>query len=275
MICSKLPAYIALTRAYMAVVLGSTTVCGYSLSGGALEFHLSLVLLLAQGCLAAGGFALNDVLDRDRDQQVDCKPLATGKITLSEARSVAVLLIICGLVTSSVLGATPLLIGLAQVSVVAVYSWLKRRSGVLANATTAVLCSSGFFFGAATHMQLGTAWVPALLSLQMVWAREIVKDVLDIEPDRAVRLPTVPLRYGLRLTSIAVTTLVLTAITTSLWPSVRQLFGGAYLPVIILTDSILLLAIIVYLKRGDQQGTSSFLHLTAGAFSLALVACLL
>ena len=270
---SKIKAFLALTRAYMALVIGCTAVAGGILAGMSGGAHL-LYLFFAEYSIAAGGFALNDVLDRDRDREVNCKPLAAGSLSLRNAVSFAGLLAVIGILLSVYLGTGPAVLGAIQLLTVWAYSWMKRHSGILANGITAVLCASSFLFGSSAQHHLGLAWVPALLTLELIWAREIVKDILDLEADRQVDLPTVPLLYGVKRATFAVTAIVFLTVITSLTLPIKYSFGFGYFALMGLVDVTLLAITFRLLRRNSSDEAGVFLNISAALLPFAILACL-
>lgn len=265
-------AYIALMRAYMSILVGVTAVCGMFLSSASVDNNKAILSFLAQCLITAGGFALNDILDRDRDSTVTYKPLVAGTISIANARLVTMITIGLGLIISFSLGILPFAIVCAQTIIVYAYSYIKLRSGITANLITAALCGSSFLYGAAVQAHLGQAWIPALLTVEFIAAREIVKDLLDEEPDRLANVPTIPVRYGYCWTRLSVLLLVTLTVVTSMFPGIRNTFGTGYVIMMGTVDLVLVLATLFLLRRLDRIGAGRFLLVTAIAFPAAISA---
>lgn len=274
MIGRKLISYFALTRAYMSGMLGVTAICGAYLAGGRPTWEAAILLFISQGFVAAGCYALNDLLDVRRDMQAAFKPLASGRLSLTEARSAIVALYAIGLTASLVFGNLPCFIAIVQIVVLRFYSRLKLRSGALAVLTTAALCSSAFIFGAATELRLGLVWIPVLLTFEINIAREVVKDVLDIDRDQMADVPTIPRKYGLTGASRLVLLAVLATVVTSLLPAVTHAFSAVYPRLIIPVDVALVVVALLFVVS-PRRYAGTFLVASAGVFPFAILAFLL
>jgi len=268
-------AYAALTRIYMSAILGFAALCGWHLSHGGLAHWKIALVFVSQCCVFASGFALNDLLDKDRDGSVACKPIPTRKLTYAQALRAMLLLCIVGLVTSASLGSVPLGLACGQLVVVYFYSRIKMWSGLGANLATAGLCASSFVFGATVGHGLRGALVPAVLTLEFTVAREVVKDILDQEPDSVAGVPTIPLRYGSRFSARLVALLVISVALTSMLPGVRVAYGAGYTVLMLSVNVILAASTIALLRDSGQHTAGKFLNASAAAFPLALVAFLM
>ena len=269
---SKFRAYWTLTGAYMSLVMGIAAVCGAALSGGRTPSWVSVLLFFSQSALSAGCFALHDILDLRRDATNHDKPLVTGALSMLEARAIVALLLSTGLLASVALGVAPFLIAFAAAGSIMFYTRIKMRSGIAANLMTAGLCAAAFIFGASSRGHIGLAWIPALLTLQFNTAREIIKDVVDVEPDAGMDVPTVPRRYGLRVSAAAVTALVLLSVLTTMLPSVRHAFGVGYIVLMTAVDVLLLAIAARFAVRPDYRSAALFRTVSAAVFPLALLA---
>lgn len=274
LVVRKFVGYVTLTRFYMAMIVGVSAVCGGRLSASTTRLSDEIAIFTAECLIAAAGLTLNDLLDFKRDAGVLCKPLPTGRLSHREAVYTFCILLGGGLAFSAILGLPPFLLAGIQVLAVAIYSWAKTWSGAISNLITAVLSASGFVFGAIVNLQLGSAWVPAVLTVEIILAREIVKDVLDLKPDFASNIPTIPVKYGLPTAAVMVVILVILTITTCWLPLTRSHFGTGYGIMMAGVNVALIIATGLFLANQNRRGAGLFLHITALAFPLALAACL-
>ncbi len=113
---------------------------GVAALGGCLLFPATPVLTLwiafwGVALLAAGGSALNQVLERDQDQlmtRTKLRPLPSGDLTISSATTIGSAFILAGLVLLGSCGSTmPALLGAAAlIWYLVIYTPLKRRTSL-------------------------------------------------------------------------------------------------------------------------------------------------
>jgi heme o synthase len=122
-----------LFRLRLSLLNGITAVGGYLLFPAPLAAGPMLALFFGVSLLAAGGTALNQVLERDLDglmARTRCRPLPQGLLSPATAAAMGFGCILAGLLALAVAGGVlPALLGiLALVWYLAVYTPLKRRS---------------------------------------------------------------------------------------------------------------------------------------------------
>jgi 4-hydroxybenzoate polyprenyltransferase len=258
----------------MSVIIGMTAICGaYLATPGFAGVSRFVPIFLAEMAIAAGGFALNDILDVRRDEGTAWKPLATGRITIAAARWIFRTMLAAGLLLSLCLGARTFGLCCVQVMTIYAYSSVKRRYGLIANFVTAALCSSGFIYGAFASECLGRAWLPAILAFEFVVAREMVKDIMDMEQDARSGLPTLPLRHGMERTLMWVAAIVSLSIATSMLPLFRYAFGPIYTILMLFVNAALSAVTIGIVVRPSPVSIGYFLNVSAGAFLFVFLAC--
>lgn len=123
---------IRLLRPRLALLNGIAAAGGYLLSGKA-EPVSQVVVFAGVAFLAAGGSALNQVLEQDLDRlmkRTKERPIPAGRLKVTAATAIGTACIIAGLAAlGSAGGALPLLLGsLGLIWYLAVYTPLKRRS---------------------------------------------------------------------------------------------------------------------------------------------------
>lgn len=154
---------------------------------------------IALFCLTAGGFAINDSYDYEKDKFTKPKrPVASGFISPREARVIGFLLLIISVVAGRMSGLSVLLYCLIVFAMLRLYSSIKACSGLVANLYTAILCASPFFLAGIISGQIKKIIIPIILTVLYIVPREILKDIDDIEGDSQFALKTVPIRYGIR-----------------------------------------------------------------------------
>ncbi|MEO0226396.1 MAG: UbiA family prenyltransferase [candidate division WOR-3 bacterium] len=164
--------------------------------GQAITFNLSLIIAgLVVGLSMGFGNIMNDYFDIESDLiNHPGRPIASGRINQKVALGYALLLAVLALILSIKLGFTLFIITLAANIILFFYSFRLKMS-IFANGTVALLCSLAFIYGGLVTENL-YALFPALFAFLFHYAREIVKDVLDMKGDRLKKNYSLPLLIG-------------------------------------------------------------------------------
>jgi len=255
-----------ISRPVMSITLGLTAVIGARIAGQPSNLQQILLFLLGY-TIASGGFVANDITDRHRDVGAINKPIAAGHLSIRSAQCACAGLFLCGLALSLSQGWIVLLIVIAQLATLALYTRIKSASGLAANLATALMCASAFVIGSYAAGSISSGYFYALLALMIVLPREIIKDVQDVEVDKLHSVRTLPVILGpVRSAQIAITitglALTLIAAKAIVDPSS---FGWKMVAFTLVAASTVNL-----LETLGQRAISTYLNLTAIAFILYL-----
>lgn len=103
--------------------------CAWGLALGGGGWPWALALLAGAAAMRGAGCAYNDIVDRDLDQQVARtrdRPVASGAITVAQARAFMLALVAVGFGVWLALGTPAKLVALASLALVAAYPFMKR-----------------------------------------------------------------------------------------------------------------------------------------------------
>ena len=228
---------IELMRPGNAVAAGVLTFIGAFVADGPAEPTVAAFAVLATVLATGGGNAINDYFDREIDaiNRPD-RPIPQGAVSPTLALWFSV-----GLFVAAV-GLTLLLpfvaIAIAIVNLVALIAYTELFKGLpgVGNALVAYLTGSTFLFGgAAVGGDLTTVSVLFVLAATATMAREIIKDVEDIDGDRTEGLNTLPIAVGeTRALAVAAAFVGIAAVVSPI-PYLRGTFGVFYLAVLVPT----------------------------------------
>ena len=238
--------YLAITRPVNAVVSGLAAALGYLIATGTLV-PTALVLIPIVILITAAGNVINDYYDADIDAiNRPRRPIPSGAVTRSSARSYAITLFLAGILLS--LFANPLCIAIAVVNsfLLIAYAGKLKRVPVYGNIAVSCLAASIFLFGGAFAGTAGLARnLPlAAITFFAMMARELLKDAEDIEGDTAGSVRTLPMKIGIRSTSRIAFACVVLAICISLVPGLWWGWGGRYLVGIGVVDLVIFAAVV-------------------------------
>lgn len=272
-----------LTAAFALLRPGNLAVVGLSVLVGGGGFWSSdglwRVLLAAASAMlvAGGGNALNDYFDLEADRiNRPQRPLPSGQIKPVQALVVCLLSFLAGNVLGWLASPPNGSMALAVTFLLVIYAWRGKQLALLGNLMVATACAAAFIYGGLATGAFRLSLIPSAFAFLMHLAREIIKDVEDVEGDRAAGAWTVGLALGeRRALRLAASLLALLVALTPL-PFIFDVYGWRYLVAVVLGVDLLLLPIIFWLASGvsgEQLSKISFMIkiiMLAGIMSICL-----
>ena len=262
---------VELTRPANAVAAGGLTFIGAFVAGGANEPTAAAFAVLATALETGGGNAINDYFDREIDAvNRPQRPIPRGAVGPRGALGFSISLFALAVVLTLLL--PPLAIAIAVVNLVALVAYTEVFKGLpgIGNALVGYLTGSTFLYGgAAVGGDLATVLVLFVLAAGATVAREIVKDVEDIEGDRAEGLSTLPITIGQRNALVVAAAFIVFAVVASPVPYLLGTFGRVYL--LALAPTIVGLVVGTYRSFGDPTTGQKWLKASMFAAAIAFV----
>ncbi|MEX0616856.1 MAG: UbiA family prenyltransferase [Candidatus Woykebacteria bacterium] len=159
-----------------------------------------------------------------------------------------------GVILSFFLG----IVGVAVATIVAVlviaYSSVKRRSGLAGNVLTSVLCSVALTSGIVTNPpaeRLVTIVLAGVLLSLLLFSREIVKDIADMDFDGDLGKRTLPIEFGAtRSYQISALSLLGTSLIAGLIS--LTLFNSGSIAFLVLVVLYLIMSLRVWVARQNE-----------------------
>ena len=257
-----------LTRPVNVIAASVLTFIGAFVAGGIGEHPVSVTAAVGATALAiGGGNAINDYFDREIDRINDPeRAIPRGAVSPRGALAFSVALFAAAIALAITL--PRLAIAIATINLVALVVYTEFFKGLpgLGNALVAYLVGSTFLFGGAAVGEIGPTVVLALLAAVATLTREIIKDVEDVEGDRAEGLNTLPIAIGERRALLIAAGLLVAAVLASPVPYLLEYFGTAYLLVVVPADAVMLYAAV---ESVDDPAAGQS-HLKYGMFLAAL-----
>lgn len=259
-------AYLQLMRAPNCAMAGFASLIGwliaYSLIGG--NPALAPVVFAVVFLITGAGNTLNDYFDVEIDRiNRPERPLPSGSITLKACLYFSLLLFITGIALSSLLGALCIIIAVMNSVLLAFYAARLKQALLLGNLSVGYLTGSTFLFGGAVFGLEGmkVTLVLFLLSMLATLSREIIKDVEDMQGDRAKGARTFPIAYSERTALGFSALLIIVAVMLSplplvqMMPDGRPLFGTEYLVGVAVADLLFAASIAAFFLSGSHRST--------------------
>jgi len=151
-----------------------------------LLFSLPVLLaVLAVFAITGAGNVINDYLDLEADKvNKPDRPIPSGKISKNTALAFALLLFVFGNACAFMLNGLCLTIAIINSGLLILYSYSLQHKILVGNCVVAYLVGSVFLFGAAVFLNVALALILTVLAILANVAREIVKDLEDMEGDK-------------------------------------------------------------------------------------------
>jgi len=151
-------------------------------------FSVQLLLALAAVFLITGaGNVFNDYVDIYADKiNRPKRAIPSGAVSRNSAFTVSLILFVLGNLSAGMINGLCLTIALINSALLILYSLFLQHKILIGNMTVGYLAGSLFLFGGATFLneRIWTVLILMFLAMLANIAREIVKDLEDIEGDR-------------------------------------------------------------------------------------------
>ncbi|MBN8704620.1 MAG: geranylgeranylglycerol-phosphate geranylgeranyltransferase [Bacteroidetes bacterium] len=247
-------------------LLTFVAVCtAWVVAGGVLVPVDSVLLLgaLAAALTAAAGNVINDIFDLepDRINRPD-RILPSGKLIVSTAMG-----LYGGLIISSLLigffflsKESNLIILLTHLSLF-FYSRLLKRLPLYGNLLISFLMGLAFIYGSVLLGNPIAGLVPAGFAFLFTFARELVKDLEDIEGDQTAQMKTFPVVYGIQSAKHLSISVICMSVMLLPVPTLSDYYGSFYLIVVIGFVGIPAIVLSVYLFLAKSKRDFSLISL--------------
>lgn len=224
--------------------------------GAGITWSLSVLLAaLAAIFLGAVANAFNDYDDRTIDAIIHpSRPLPSGSLTPDAALRTVAIAAVGGVAFSAFARPVLGILSIGVIGVMLIYGRIKAQWGVAGNAIVAVLGSLPFLYGAWAAGKPAAGIVLVGIATPLHFAREIAKDVDDMDGDRG-RRRTLPLVAGVgvaRVVAIAATAAFVIAWVAFMrgrwiaWPAVVLAVAAAYWGMPAIYKAAMAVAMIAY-----------------------------
>jgi len=272
-------AYLELLRPSNIVILFFGTLLGAFVSVGSGAFSQLETYLAGVATILIGGAGnvINDYFDIEIDRiNKPKRPLARGALSPEHAFRYWLALNGIALIISIFLTPLNFLMAVLTIPLLYIYSRYFKRMLFIGNLVISLLVSLGFLYGAASTGRVENVLYPTVFSFLLNLGRELLKDLEDVEGDKAFGAMTIPIRFGTTPT-LALTTLIFASmILTTFVPYWTGEYGLIYFLVVMLGSNVLLLYVMVKAWRNPtkenlyRQNTLLKVAMSFGIVSVAL-----
>jgi geranylgeranylglycerol-phosphate geranylgeranyltransferase len=177
-----------------------------------------LLAALSVAFVAASANAINDYFDLEIDRiNKPLRPLPSGMLAPRDAQRMWFFCALAAMVLNAWIGLLALAMVIAAVVVLYWYSAYFKRTALLGNILAAgMIAWMIFLYSGVVTGNAKRSIVPALFAFLSNVGRELIKDIEDVDGDRATNANTLPVRYGIMLArwifSVSMSVLILTTV---------------------------------------------------------------
>jgi geranylgeranylglycerol-phosphate geranylgeranyltransferase len=207
--------------------------------------------------VTGGGNAINDYFDHKIDAiNKPSRPIPSGRISLRKAGIYSLSLFIVGVIIAFMIGILPGLIAILSSSLLILYAYNLKKMLIVGNLGVSFLTGLTFVFGGVVVGAITTSVYLGLFAFLMTMAREIVKDMEDVEGDRNEGATTLPIIYGMRSSSILAATFMIIASIASPVLYFIGIFNILYLVPLFAAIVVFLLSAVSVLRDQSTVNTA-------------------
>ena len=236
------------------MVIGSISIFIGALVAGTLQPFQKVVLACISGALIAGaGNSINDFYDVEIDKiNKKNRPIPCGNLSRNEALLFSLMLFGSGVAVSIRINAIAFSVALSSSLLLVLYSAYLKRTVVFGNLTVSFISGLAFIYGGVAVGRFFAALIPAGFAFMFHWAREIIKDMEDMEGDKTNNAITLPVKHGKKPALVLASSIFLILILTTFCPYVFRVYGLVYLICVIVgVDTVIAYVIVSMWKNSN------------------------
>jgi geranylgeranylglycerol-phosphate geranylgeranyltransferase len=202
--------------------------------------------------VTGAGNSINDYFDHKIDAiNKPERPIPSGRISLKIALIYSISLFVMGIVLAFLINMLLGMIALLSSILMVYYARDLKTKCLIGNLSISFLTGLCFVFGGIAVGQIMVSIYLGFFAFLMTMAREIVKDMEDVEGDKLEGANTLPILYGMRISSVLAAVFMILASVGSPLLYFVGIFSVFYLPVLFLAIVIFLYCATSILK--DQS----------------------
>jgi len=263
---SKFTSVAELLRPINSLMVGFAVVVGAAIaSRGSVLSVVSLedlIIGFSVGfTISASSMVLNDVSDIEIDKiNAPWRPLPSGRVSVLEALALFLLLSIVGLLLSYLNGLDTFIVALSTLVVAILYNVWGKKTGLIGNIMVAYSVAIPLVYGSLLVDNPSRAipyfWAMVFFSTT---AREVVKDIVDVEGDKIRGVRSIAILYGEKIAAKTAFLLYLLAVAISPIPVLLGYVNTIlYMPLVVAVDIGLLYDGMMLLKNPSKR--QAYIH---------------
>jgi len=252
----NLIALLSLIRPINSFMIGLAVVVGIAIGSPDMLFsRLTIYGFITGFSISSYSMIINDIYDIEIDKvNQPERPLAKQIISINSALSLSLILLLIGLTSS-------LIISYYHIIITAIFSFLSwfyniwgKKQGIIGNSIVASSMSIPFIFGGIMTGNISLlVWSISLIAFLSGMGREIIKTIADVEGDKIKGIKSVSIQFGPRNAMLVACGFIIISILISFIPVYLNLIQIYYIPLLILTDLILIYSVFLLSKNYSKS----------------------
>jgi geranylgeranylglycerol-phosphate geranylgeranyltransferase len=245
------------------VIIGMLSIFIGAFITGTIHPIMKVILAcISGGLIAAAANVINDYYDIEIDKiNKPHRPIAAGIITPKEGFIYSLVLFLLGMVCGYIINWLAFMVSVFSSMLLFLYSYRLKRIVLWGNISVSLATALAFIYGGIAVNRLSYALIPATFSLFYHLGREIIKDVEDIEGDRADKIKTLPIAYGEKLALYVATWIYVFLIILTLMPYIFNIFGMYYLVIVFFIVDLIIGYVLFSMWRNSESKNLSRLSM--------------
>ncbi len=248
--------------AYNIVVANIPTYSSYMIL---FPIHDAIKVFLVVFLITGAGNAINDYFDVDIDKvNKPERPIPSAKVGLSTALYFSLVLFATGTLLAATINFACGAIAFVNSLLLIYYASTLKRTALFGNIAVGYLTGSTFLFGGAVFFEYGgieAVIILFLLATLATVARELVKDIEDIQGDKEDGAHTLPIIIGAKRSAYIASLIGLIALIASPLPYIQSLMSIRYMFIIAIADILIAVAIYEILSKNNPARSSKMFKL--------------
>ena len=245
--------YFELIRVNNLLILVFTIITAFFLSDSNFEPLYKTMVFLSACLIFAGGNVLNDYFDLTIDiiNSPD-RPLPSGRISPNYAKNIGIALLLSGVFLTYFLKRFHLIWASVSALLLFLYDAQLKKRLLVGNLIVAFLCGFIFIYAGGPPVN-GALIFAALFAFLVHFAREIIKDIVDMPGDVILGARTIPISWGTKTARVIIAVDLILLLGILFVPYLIGLFGVAYLFLNLFSIVPLLLIVLLEIMFGKPK----------------------
>ena len=230
----RVKGYLELMRPLNGLIaLASVWAGGFISSGGLRPVSKLAITSVSALLILSSGNAINDWCDVEIDRiNRPSRPIPSGRASRGGALALAVICAVFGIALSTLVSLPAFRLAFSALLLLFLYAFKLKGTPLMGNGVVAALTGLIFVAGGIAVGRVGGSLVPAAFASLFTFAREVVKDMEDVEGDRKAGARTAPVVWGLRRAGlISAAAMILLILITPL-PALMLGYSWRYVAVV-------------------------------------------
>ncbi len=225
--------YLRLSRPQNDAIAALSVLVGAGVAGPVESWWKVLAACLSAFFISAGGNSVNDVFDVDIDRvNKPYRPLVREDISVRSAVWFSLILFCLGVALSLWIKLTSVLLALAVVTLLVIYSAALKKRLLWGNLAVALLSASAFVYGGIIGRNFAICLIPAGFAFLFHLGREVLKDIEDMKGDSTRGASTLPIRVGVAGSLAFISLVFALLVALSGLPYTLRFFSLVYLLIV-------------------------------------------